>query len=91
MFEVCASSNAPKNKDETQIVKSKMYFTSTGGYTSMRAANSVFRTCSDERNIFMETEAARAEKTTTEISENETLAEECKGARNNNKGKIVKR
>ena len=80
LFEVYAS-DATKNEDETQIAECKKNFKSTS--THMRA--NVFR--SDE-NIFMETE--EKEKTTAEISKNETLDEECKRARNNNKGKNVK-
>ena len=80
LFEVYAS-DATKNEDETQIAECKKNFKSTS--THMRA--NVFR--SDE-NIFMETE--EKEKTTAEISKNETLDVECKRARNNNKGKNVK-
>ena len=80
LFEAYAS-DATKNEDETQISECKKNFKSNS--TQMRA--NIFR--SDE-NIFMETE--EKEKRTAEISKNETLDEECKRARNNNKGKDVK-
>ena len=80
LFEAYAS-DATKKEDETQVAKYKKNFKSTSTHTRANVFSS-------DEIVFMETE--EKEKTTAEICKNETLDVECKRARNNNKGKVVK-
>ena len=97
LFEVCkgvsgggaSSKDATKNEkddEKTQIAEYENYLKSTSAASV--AAHMRAKIYQSEENIFTEKEKITSEASfSNSCSKNETLAVECKRARNNNKGK----